>query len=177
MLIIVDALTNQATMAELQARELKTGCFSNHHYISFLLSLKRSKFSFEDCLAYYQISPKKCLAAIIKILYLFFMLSCIHLYHFFLVSIQSLQCIHCLFLASEASREVGNLTKRKNLHTPVYGVEEFVWLSVCLSVCLSRQSVCLSVCYQIRPQLSQDWQNSHFSIHLDTGGQIHVQII
>ena len=71
-------------------------------------------------MAYYQISPKKCLAAIIKILYLFFMLSCIHLYHFFLVSIQSLQCLHCLFLASEASREVGNLIKRKNLHTPNY---------------------------------------------------------
>ena len=30
--------------------------------------------------------------------------------------------------ASEASREVDNLTERKNLHTPVYGVKE------CLSV-------------------------------------------
>ena len=47
-------------------------------------------------------------------------------------------------LASEASREVANLTERKNPHTPVYGVNEFV---------------CLSVCYQIQPQLSQDWQN------------------
>ena len=33
--------------------------------------------------------------------------------------------------ASEASREVANLTERKNLHTPVYGVKEFVRLSVC----------------------------------------------
>ena len=33
---------------------------------------------------------------------------------------------------SEASREVVNLTERKNLHTPVYGVKEFVCLSVCL---------------------------------------------
>ena len=34
--------------------------------------------------------------------------------------------------ASEASREVANLTERKNPHTPVYGVKEFVHLSVCL---------------------------------------------
>ena len=32
----------------------------------------------------------------------------------------------------EASREVANLTERKNLHTPAYGVKEFVCLSVCL---------------------------------------------
>ena len=32
--------------------------------------------------------------------------------------------------ASEASREVANLTERKNTHTPVYGVKEFVCLSV-----------------------------------------------
>ena len=32
--------------------------------------------------------------------------------------------------ASEASREVANLTERKNPHTPVYGVKEFVCLSV-----------------------------------------------
>ena len=38
--------------------------------------------------------------------------------------------------ASETSREVVNLTERKNPHTPVYGVKEFVCLSVCLSVCL-----------------------------------------
>ena len=34
--------------------------------------------------------------------------------------------------ASEASREVANLTETKNPHTPVYGVKEFVRLSVCL---------------------------------------------
>ena len=28
---------------------------------------------------------------------------------------------------SEASREVANLTERKNPHTPEYGVKEFVW--------------------------------------------------
>ena len=39
--------------------------------------------------------------------------------------------------ASEANREVANLTERKNQHTPVYGVKEF--LSVCLSVCLFLQ--------------------------------------
>ena len=33
--------------------------------------------------------------------------------------------------ASEASREVANLTERKNPHTPVYGVKEFVCVSVC----------------------------------------------
>ena len=36
---------------------------------------------------------------------------------------------------SEASREVANLTERKNPHPPVYGVKESVCLSVCLSVC------------------------------------------
>ena len=33
--------------------------------------------------------------------------------------------------AVEASKEVANLTKRKNPHAPVYGVKEFVCLSVC----------------------------------------------
>ena len=32
--------------------------------------------------------------------------------------------------ASEASRELANITERKNPHTPVYGVKEFVCLSV-----------------------------------------------
>ena len=36
---------------------------------------------------------------------------------------------HCL-PESEASREVANLTERKNPHAPVYGVKEFVCLSV-----------------------------------------------
>ena len=34
--------------------------------------------------------------------------------------------------ASVASREVANLEERKNPHTLVYGVKEFVCLSVCL---------------------------------------------
>ena len=34
--------------------------------------------------------------------------------------------------ARKASREVANLTERKNPPTPVYGVKEFVRLSVCL---------------------------------------------
>ena len=42
---------------------------------------------------------------------------------------------------SKASRESANLTERKNLHTPVYGVREFVCLSVCPSVC--RKFGCL----------------------------------
>ena len=32
--------------------------------------------------------------------------------------------------ASKARREVANLIERKNLHTPIYGVKEFVHLSV-----------------------------------------------
>ena len=36
--------------------------------------------------------------------------------------------------ASEARRKVANLIGRKNSHTSVYGVKEFVRLSVCLSV-------------------------------------------
>ena len=47
--------------------------------------------------------------------------------------------------AREARREVANLTERENTHPPVYGVKEFV---------------CLSVCYKFQPKLSQDWQNS-----------------
>jgi hypothetical protein len=46
--------------------------------------------------------------------------------------------------ASEASREVKNFDWRKNTHPSVYGVKEFVTLSVC---------------YEIRPQLSLDWLN------------------
>ena len=34
----------------------------------------------------------------------------------------------------EANREVANLTERKNPHTPVYGVKEFVCLSVVIHV-------------------------------------------
>ena len=59
-------------------------------------------------------------------------------------------------LASKRSREVANLTERKNLHTPIYGVKEFVCLFICLSVYLS---VCLSIRYKRWPQLSRDWKN------------------
>ena len=45
-------------------------------------------------------------------------------------------CELCHPPASKVSREVANLTERKNPHVPVYGVKEFVLLSVCLSVCL-----------------------------------------
>ena len=37
----------------------------------------------------------------------------------------------CYPPASEASREVANLTERKDPPTPVNGVKEFVCLSVC----------------------------------------------
>ena len=36
--------------------------------------------------------------------------------------------------ASKVSREVANLTERKNPHYPVYGVKR-ICLSVCMSVC------------------------------------------
>ena len=36
----------------------------------------------------------------------------------------------CYPPVSEESREVANLSKRKNPHTHVYGVKEFVYLSV-----------------------------------------------
>ena len=36
--------------------------------------------------------------------------------------------------ASKASREVENLTERKNPPTPIYGVKEFVCLSVCCQI-------------------------------------------
>ena len=49
-------------------------------------------------------------------------------------------CIYIYFVsqvvfyppASETSREVANLTERKNPHTSIYGVKECVCLSVCL---------------------------------------------
>ena len=34
--------------------------------------------------------------------------------------------------ASDSSRELANLTERKNPHTPEYGVKEFVCMSVLL---------------------------------------------
>ena len=37
-------------------------------------------------------------------------------------------------LRAKRVREVANLTERKNLHTPVSGVKEFVCLSICPSV-------------------------------------------
>ena len=37
-------------------------------------------------------------------------------------------------LQAKQAREITNLTERKNPNTPVYGVKEFVCLSVCLSV-------------------------------------------
>ena len=36
--------------------------------------------------------------------------------------------------ASKARREVANLTEGKSLHTPVYGVKEFVCLPVCYTI-------------------------------------------
>ena len=36
---------------------------------------------------------------------------------------------YCYTPASEVSREVVNVTERKNPHTPIYGVREFVCLS------------------------------------------------
>ena len=41
------------------------------------------------------------------------------------------QLVILWYFLIEASREVANLTERKNPHTPVYGVKEFVRLSVC----------------------------------------------
>ena len=47
--------------------------------------------------------------------------------------------------ASEARREVANLTERKNLHTPVYAVKEFVLIILGrdLSVALPRLPIML----------------------------------
>ena len=42
--------------------------------------------------------------------------------------------------ASEGSKEVANLTERKNPHSPMYGVKEFVCLSVFLSVTMCASS-------------------------------------
>ena len=47
-----------------------------------------------------------------------------------LLSFQSSNQIS-LSLVSKARREVANLTERKNAHPPIYGVKEFVRLSVC----------------------------------------------
>ena len=42
-----------------------------------------------------------------------------------------LEKIHFYSPASEASREVANLTEIKNPHTPVYGIKKFVNLYAC----------------------------------------------
>ena len=39
--------------------------------------------------------------------------------------------LHLIPRRAKLVREVANLTERKNPHTPVYGVKEFVRLSVC----------------------------------------------
>ena len=44
--------------------------------------------------------------------------------------------------AGEVSREVANLSERKNLHTPVYGVKEFVRPSVTLYLKITVQWTC-----------------------------------
>ena len=44
--------------------------------------------------------------------------------------------IFVLSLWGEARREAANLTEIKNLNTLVYGVKKFVFLSVCLPICL-----------------------------------------
>ena len=59
--------------------------------------------------------------------------------------------------ASEASREVTNLTERKkSAYLCIWCQRICVCLSVCLSVCLF---VCLSFCEKVWFQLSQDWLN------------------
>ena len=45
-------------------------------------------------------------------------------------TVEPLQCFQILPPASEASRELLNLTERKNSQTPVYGVKKFLYLSV-----------------------------------------------
>ena len=57
--------------------------------------------------------------------------------------------------ASETSREVANLTKKKSAYPRVWCKK--ICLSVCLSVCLSDKFL---------PQLSPDWQNSVFALGL-----------
>ena len=58
----------------------------------------------------------------------------------------------CYPPASEASREVANLTERKNPHTPVYGVKEFVCLSVIIHLYLIGQLLGLfSIASLVRP--------------------------
>ena len=42
---------------------------------------------------------------------------------------------------SKVSKEEANLTERKNPHTPVYGVKEFVCLSVCYII-FGQNSMC-----------------------------------
>ena len=48
----------------------------------------------------YILGPSSLGSIIVKILHLYIILLCTHLYHFFQVSIHSLQCIHCLLLTN-----------------------------------------------------------------------------
>ena len=64
---------------------------------------------------------------IIKILKIYIMLSCTHLYHFFPVSIQYLQCIHCLL---HQTLENQLLTIYQGVHITYFSNLKFSWCCV-----------------------------------------------
>ena len=69
---------------------------------------------------------------------------------------------------SEASREVANLTERKNPHTPIYGVKEFVCMSVCSSVTMCAFSKNGEM-HLLRPDLEGVyWLKSNFNTKIAT---------
>ena len=53
-------------------------------------------------------------------------------FHWHISTLKERTSTHCYSPASEGSRKVTNFTWRKNSHTPVNDVKEFVCLSVCL---------------------------------------------
>ena len=86
--------------------------------------------------------------------------------------------ILCYPPASEASREVANLTERKNPHTPAYGVKEFVCLSVINFNPIIYNTLRIILTIICRPE---DLRPGPFSIHLvlNTGetGDIYIREI
>ena len=79
--------------------------------------------------------------------------------HFYWLKRTNCKLLRCIILnytpASEASRELANLTWRKNSNTPVYGVKELDYLSVCLSVSLSVDKFYLKYTNSVKNPLTR----------------------
>ena len=73
--------------------------------------------------------------------------------------------------ASKASKEVANLTERKNMHTPVYDVKEGIIRPTAREPSIHTYTHCMSVCDKLWPQFN--YPDLH---HLLGGMKLATQI-